>query len=274
MTWTPCPQPDPSAASPAAGGAVRRCARERWWSSDPPLPEAGSASLPVRSAGVPARSPPRDSRAAVAARLVATPGAPGCPTRAAPRPRCGCGLGSSPIPTSMTWPPRSAPRRGWGLMPTPTSKTTQTERMTQPLTREVAEQLATDKGACIRPVARGSPKGQGGKGHRRQGVPIDGGILNTAVRDELIRQDPGQCADDPASGAHPGRPPAAPGQVRPPRGRGPLFVGQRGARLPPRARRTVTRAGRHHGGAGGAGTPEGAGRQHRRRPWRTRQSCR
>ncbi|MDA8369898.1 MAG: replication initiation protein [Nocardiopsaceae bacterium] len=38
-------------------------------------------------------------------------------------------------------------------MPTPTGKTTRAERMAQPLAREVAEQLAADKGVCIRPVA-------------------------------------------------------------------------------------------------------------------------
>ncbi|CAM3696632.1 replication initiator [Nocardiopsis rhodophaea] len=38
-------------------------------------------------------------------------------------------------------------------MPTPTGKTTRAERMAQPLAREVAEQVAADKGVCIRPVA-------------------------------------------------------------------------------------------------------------------------
>ncbi|MBB6174704.1 hypothetical protein HNR23_004764 [Nocardiopsis mwathae] len=38
-------------------------------------------------------------------------------------------------------------------MPTPTGKTTRVERMAQPLAREVAEQVAADKGVCIRPVA-------------------------------------------------------------------------------------------------------------------------
>ncbi|MBB4933221.1 hypothetical protein F4561_004041 [Lipingzhangella halophila] len=38
-------------------------------------------------------------------------------------------------------------------MPTPTGKTTRAERQAQPLAREVAEQVATDKGVCIRPVS-------------------------------------------------------------------------------------------------------------------------
>ncbi|TDQ53012.1 replication initiator [Actinorugispora endophytica] len=38
-------------------------------------------------------------------------------------------------------------------MPTPTGKTTRAERLAQPLAREVAEQIATDKGVCIRPVS-------------------------------------------------------------------------------------------------------------------------
>jgi hypothetical protein len=38
-------------------------------------------------------------------------------------------------------------------MPTPTSKTTRTERLAQPLAREVAEQIAADKGVCIHPVS-------------------------------------------------------------------------------------------------------------------------
>lgn len=38
-------------------------------------------------------------------------------------------------------------------MPTPTGKSTRAERMAQPLAREVAEQIATDKGVCIRPVS-------------------------------------------------------------------------------------------------------------------------
>ncbi|GAA3737756.1 hypothetical protein HDA32_005389 [Spinactinospora alkalitolerans] len=38
-------------------------------------------------------------------------------------------------------------------MPTPTGKTTRAERMAQPLAREVAEQIASDKGVCIRPVS-------------------------------------------------------------------------------------------------------------------------
>ncbi|GAA3747033.1 hypothetical protein HDA32_001460 [Spinactinospora alkalitolerans] len=38
-------------------------------------------------------------------------------------------------------------------MPTPTGKTTRAERMAQPLAREVAEQIAADKGVCIRPVS-------------------------------------------------------------------------------------------------------------------------
>jgi hypothetical protein len=38
-------------------------------------------------------------------------------------------------------------------MPTPTGKSTRAERMAQPLAREVAEQIAADKGVCIRPVA-------------------------------------------------------------------------------------------------------------------------
>ncbi|GAB3439307.1 hypothetical protein GCM10027570_03460 [Streptomonospora sediminis] len=38
-------------------------------------------------------------------------------------------------------------------MPTPTGKTTRAERQAQPLAREVAEQIAADKGVCIRPVS-------------------------------------------------------------------------------------------------------------------------
>ena len=38
-------------------------------------------------------------------------------------------------------------------MPTPTGKTTRTERLAQPLAREVAEQVAADHGVCIRPVS-------------------------------------------------------------------------------------------------------------------------
>ncbi|QVQ50490.1 replication initiation protein [Spiractinospora alimapuensis] len=38
-------------------------------------------------------------------------------------------------------------------MPTPTGKSTRAERMAQPLAREVAEQIAADKGVCIRPVS-------------------------------------------------------------------------------------------------------------------------
>ncbi|GAA3724575.1 replication initiator [Salinactinospora qingdaonensis] len=38
-------------------------------------------------------------------------------------------------------------------MPTPTGKSTRVERMAQPLAREVAEQVAADKGVCIRPVS-------------------------------------------------------------------------------------------------------------------------
>ncbi len=38
-------------------------------------------------------------------------------------------------------------------MPTPTGKTTRAERQAQPLARDVAEQVATDKGVCIRPVS-------------------------------------------------------------------------------------------------------------------------
>ncbi|GAB3453767.1 hypothetical protein GCM10027570_33230 [Streptomonospora sediminis] len=38
-------------------------------------------------------------------------------------------------------------------MPTPTGKSTRAERQAQPLAREVAEQIAADKGVCIRPVS-------------------------------------------------------------------------------------------------------------------------
>lgn len=38
-------------------------------------------------------------------------------------------------------------------MPTPTGKSTRSERLAQPLAREVAEQVATDHGVCIRPVS-------------------------------------------------------------------------------------------------------------------------
>ncbi|MDA2809055.1 replication initiation protein [Nocardiopsis sp. RSe5-2] len=38
-------------------------------------------------------------------------------------------------------------------MPTVTGRTTRAERMAQPLAREVAEQIAADKGVCIRPVS-------------------------------------------------------------------------------------------------------------------------
>ncbi|MFW5415472.1 replication initiation protein [Nocardiopsis sp. CNT-189] len=38
-------------------------------------------------------------------------------------------------------------------MPTVTGKTTRAERLAQPLAREVAEQIAADKGVCIRPVS-------------------------------------------------------------------------------------------------------------------------
>ncbi len=38
-------------------------------------------------------------------------------------------------------------------MPTPTGKSTRAERLAQPLAREVAEQIAADKGVCIRPVS-------------------------------------------------------------------------------------------------------------------------
>ncbi|WP_344732031.1 replication initiator, partial [Spinactinospora alkalitolerans] len=38
-------------------------------------------------------------------------------------------------------------------MPTPTGKTTRTERLAQPLAREVAETIAAEKGVCIRPVS-------------------------------------------------------------------------------------------------------------------------
>ena len=38
-------------------------------------------------------------------------------------------------------------------MPTPTGKSTRAERMARPLAREVAEQVASDHGVCIRPVA-------------------------------------------------------------------------------------------------------------------------
>ncbi|GAA3738348.1 hypothetical protein HDA32_005318 [Spinactinospora alkalitolerans] len=38
-------------------------------------------------------------------------------------------------------------------MPTPTGKTTRAERLAQPLAREVAEQIAADKGVCIQPVS-------------------------------------------------------------------------------------------------------------------------
>lgn len=38
-------------------------------------------------------------------------------------------------------------------MPTPTGKSTRSERLAQPLAREVAEQVATDHGVCVRPVS-------------------------------------------------------------------------------------------------------------------------
>lgn len=38
-------------------------------------------------------------------------------------------------------------------MPTPTGKSTRAERQAQPLARDVAEQVAADKGVCIRPVS-------------------------------------------------------------------------------------------------------------------------
>ncbi|TQN28326.1 hypothetical protein FHX37_3660 [Haloactinospora alba] len=38
-------------------------------------------------------------------------------------------------------------------MPTPTGKTTRAERQAQPLAKDVAEQVATDNGVCIRPVS-------------------------------------------------------------------------------------------------------------------------
>ena len=38
-------------------------------------------------------------------------------------------------------------------MPTPTGKSTRSERLAQPLAREVAAQVAADHGVCVRPVS-------------------------------------------------------------------------------------------------------------------------